>query len=261
MPLIGQFGPGRAGLPGGKPPKKTRPKIPPTGPRTGFVVFESFDPHYVMECLIGDGTANPTGGYGGWEVKPRARRRGLTRWTGNEPLVIDIPILIDYFVEGDGKQGEKDIRSLEKMAGLEAGMEEPPLIQFDSGGVVPHDRHDAPHVDWVIERIEWGDGLRGVGGNRQRQAAVVTVRQYIEDDNLHNESAAQRRRRRKKNKRKKGKEKKGSKVKEYTVKKGDTLAKIAARYLGSSKRWQEIAKLNGIRDPNRLTAGQKLRLP
>ena len=43
----------------------------------------------------------------------------------------------------------------------------------------------------------------------------------------------------------------------YTVKKGDTLSAIARRY-GVSVR--EIAKENGIKDPDRIYAGQKLRI-
>jgi len=44
----------------------------------------------------------------------------------------------------------------------------------------------------------------------------------------------------------------------YTVVKGDTLAKIAARY-GTT--YQEIAKLSGISNPNLINVGQKLKIP
>lgn len=46
--------------------------------------------------------------------------------------------------------------------------------------------------------------------------------------------------------------------KEYTVQPGDSLSKIAARF-GLSTR--ELAELNGIKDPNKVRAGQKLVLP
>ena len=52
-----------------------------------------------------------------------------------------------------------------------------------------------------------------------------------------------------------------SKAKTYTVKKGDTLSKIAARLLGSASKWQAIAKANGLRNPNSLKVGQVLKLP
>lgn len=46
----------------------------------------------------------------------------------------------------------------------------------------------------------------------------------------------------------------------YTVKKGDSLSKIASTTLGSAQRWREIAKLNGIRKPYLIRPGQVLTL-
>ena len=42
---------------------------------------------------------------------------------------------------------------------------------------------------------------------------------------------------------------------------GDDLLSIAAKELGDAKRWPEIAKLNGIRDPRSVVPGQVIRLP
>lgn len=44
----------------------------------------------------------------------------------------------------------------------------------------------------------------------------------------------------------------------YTVKSGDTLSAIASRF-GTT--YQKIAKLNGISNPNKIYAGQKIRIP
>ena len=44
---------------------------------------------------------------------------------------------------------------------------------------------------------------------------------------------------------------------DYTVKKGDTLSAIAKKY-GTT--YQEIAKANGISDPNKIYAGQTLKI-
>ena len=49
----------------------------------------------------------------------------------------------------------------------------------------------------------------------------------------------------------------GSSAVYYTVKSGDTLSKIAAKY-GTT--YQKIATLNGIKNPNKIYAGQKLRV-
>lgn len=50
------------------------------------------------------------------------------------------------------------------------------------------------------------------------------------------------------------------KVKRHTVtvRKGDTLSKIAARELGNANRWPEIAKANHIRNPKSIRVGQRL---
>ena len=44
----------------------------------------------------------------------------------------------------------------------------------------------------------------------------------------------------------------------YTVKKGDTLSAIAARY-GTTA--QALAAYNGIADPNRISVGQVIKIP
>lgn len=51
--------------------------------------------------------------------------------------------------------------------------------------------------------------------------------------------------------------KKSSKTITYTVKKGDTLSAIASKY-GTT--YQKIAKDNGIKDPNKIRVGQKLKI-
>ncbi len=50
------------------------------------------------------------------------------------------------------------------------------------------------------------------------------------------------------------------KKKKYTVKKGDTLWSICKRELGSGNRYHEIAKLNGIKNPNLIRVGMVIRL-
>lgn len=227
----------------------------------GYIVFESYTGGYSFECLLGDGSPVVTAGYGGWQVTPRAKRRGLTEWNGNDPLAIDIPILFDGWAAG--KIVEAPIGQLEKMAGLEKGMNEPPLVTFDSHGVVPHDATNASQLDWVIEGIQWGDADRNSNGDRLRQAATVTVRQHIEDDSLNLDSPANRRKKKKKQQQKKGKAQRGAKHKRYVVKAGETLEQIAAKELGSSHRWRELRDLNPrFRDPKKhLPAGTIIRLP
>lgn len=51
-----------------------------------------------------------------------------------------------------------------------------------------------------------------------------------------------------------------NKPKTYTVKKGDTLWGICKKYLGDGSKYPEIAKLNGIKNPNLIRIGQVIRL-
>ncbi len=48
---------------------------------------------------------------------------------------------------------------------------------------------------------------------------------------------------------------------EYTIQPGDTLSSIAERFYGDPSLFTYIAKVNRIRDPNRILAGQKISLP
>jgi LysM repeat protein len=47
----------------------------------------------------------------------------------------------------------------------------------------------------------------------------------------------------------------------HVVQRGDTLSKIAAKYYGNANRYPEIAKANGIRNPNLIKPGQRLKIP
>jgi nucleoid-associated protein YgaU len=49
----------------------------------------------------------------------------------------------------------------------------------------------------------------------------------------------------------------------YVVKPGDSLSKIAKAVYGDADRWTEIFEANKdeVKDPNRIEAGQELRIP
>lgn len=53
----------------------------------------------------------------------------------------------------------------------------------------------------------------------------------------------------------------GSSATTYTVKKGDTLSGIAAKFYGDANAWQKIAAANGLKNPNALQIGQVLVIP
>jgi LysM repeat protein len=51
------------------------------------------------------------------------------------------------------------------------------------------------------------------------------------------------------------------KIIRYTVKKGDTLATIAHRFLGDRRRYQVLASINGLDSPKALNVGSRIKIP
>jgi nucleoid-associated protein YgaU len=213
------------------------------------------DPALVVNALLDEETAEVTSGYGGWDLISRPRRTSLTQWTGAEPFRMTLPILLDRFADGEGSV-EAEIRNLELMASVPRGLQEPPRIFL--AGPVPH-----TDLTWVLEDLTWGATLVNSAGDRTRQHVTLALLQYVKPDRITVKSSAVRKRERARGKPKPGNspDRGSGDVLIYTCVTGDTLSKIAARELGSAGRWHEIAKLNGLRDPNNLHLGQKLRMP
>jgi nucleoid-associated protein YgaU len=47
----------------------------------------------------------------------------------------------------------------------------------------------------------------------------------------------------------------------YTIKPGDNLSKISKLFYGTPNHYQQIAQANNISDPNKIQAGQQIKLP
>jgi nucleoid-associated protein YgaU len=47
----------------------------------------------------------------------------------------------------------------------------------------------------------------------------------------------------------------------YTVQPGDNLSKISKYFFGNANKYMDIAKANGLDDPNKIKVGQKLTIP
>lgn len=217
-------------------------------------------PYLELRCLLGQGSPRVIDGYAKWVTVERKRKRAVTEWTGTNPLKIEIPLVIDYHTdpfELGGMRCEADIRTLERMAGLDyPGEVYPPEILWDANA--PHDASEAGHLRWLVTDIQWGDAMWHPAGNRIRQSATIQLTQKV-DDEFITVSGAQLQRKKKK-KKSAGK----PAVKTYKVKAGDkSLRHIAARELGNANLWTIIADLQNpkIRDPNNIKVGQILRMP
>jgi nucleoid-associated protein YgaU len=47
----------------------------------------------------------------------------------------------------------------------------------------------------------------------------------------------------------------------YTVQPGDNLSKVSKYFYGNANKYMEIAKANGLDDPDKIKVGQKLTIP
>jgi nucleoid-associated protein YgaU len=47
----------------------------------------------------------------------------------------------------------------------------------------------------------------------------------------------------------------------YTIKSGDNLSKVSKLFYGTPNKYEQIAQANGISDPNKIQAGQQIKLP
>jgi len=210
----------------------------------------------------------------------------VTTWKGQPARRMSLSILMDNWEEGESIEG--DIRRLEALALPRPGGQPPTVHVQAPGGIIPP-AYEARK--WVIDAISWGDALINVHGNRVRQAATVTLLEYVSDA-LVKVSPAKKRRAKKARKTGSG-SKKGAHQKRAAshgkgrgkgkskpkaagfatfaaleaptsatvVYDGEDLLSVAARELGDASRWHEIADLNGIRDPRAITRAQVIRLP
>lgn len=246
----------------------------PSPPPIGYVTITCDDPALSLKVRLGPDRPDVSAGYGGWNEVARPRRSTVTSWTGQPARRMALSILFSDFRRS--RSIEDDIRSLERMALPRAGGQPPTVKLAARGGHIPYQR-----LRWVIDGLEWGDAIMNASGNRVRQAATLTLLQYVSDDLIDarsRKSAAQRRRERhnrnsgknrKKNAREKrkhaGRNRRSSRGHHRAVTTdafdGDDLMSIAARELGDARRWREIAELNGIRDPRAVAVNQVIRLP
>lgn len=192
-----------------------------------FIEFSSRSPRIRVRARPGDGVPTVTDGYATIETITRPLRRGLTRWTGSNPMQLSIPILLDGW--SDGVSIEPQIADLERMAAVDGG--DPCEIAIEATGkLVPH----ADEHSWYITGLDPGEAILDRRGRRRRQAFTVTVTAVV---TANTEKSIARR------------QQGGHHARQYRVKSGDTLRSIARKVLGDADRWTDIRRLNNITDP------------
>jgi len=241
---------------------------------------------YEFAVLANSDSIASTEGYAIYARVKRPQRKSLTVLEGYEPMTITVPILFDTTIALDNKAVEEDIQKLEWMGGRgikfksrkEGGVGTPgegdsPLVQiesFDSQGhetpLVPL-QYQTASLRWVLTGIEWdktlGTGvLRSTAGYRTRQAAVVTLTEYVApafDTGLN--SAADRQ---------KAREAAGNKINTVTVPvngRAYRISEIATYYCHDNKVTGELLKANagnrriGSNPDKKLRDGTKVKVP
>lgn len=230
-----------------------------------LITLYSTQPPLRVTGLRGSVPPTPVGGYGGWTIIPRPRRRAMTRWSGINPFQMQLSILFDGFPD---TSVEQQCQILEQLAQPPAKRQQPPVVRVI--GAVPH-----PELGYVIGDGQGGDGLSWDQdtnmvvyserlGCRVRAHCTITLLEYIADDRVSNQSAAARSRQKAAAQAASNAARAGgipAAKRTYTVRAGDTLFTIAQRILGSAARWTEIAQLNGLASPQSITVGQVVKLP
>jgi LysM repeat protein len=231
--------------------------VPPIG-WARFTVEDN--PAQSVLCELGAGYARVTQGYGGWDEVDRPGNISLTTWRGFKPIGIELALWFDDLANGHSV--EPELEMLEALAGrgprrtMGAGGSyiQPPKLVYHTAGQTPYDAHAFPDMRWVITDIDVDEEQVLVNdvGNRVRAPVTVSLLQHVDANRLQDRALAVSRQLDAQHPRAK---------RPYTVKSGDTAMSIARVKLGDAGRYQEILKLNGLRDPRALKPGAKLRLP
>jgi hypothetical protein len=209
------------------------------------VTLSSDDPDITVSALLDAAGVTVSGGYGGWEVITRPRRQGVTHWGGRDPFRMDMALILDEHASYG--RVETDCSRLERLALPHPNPGGSPPVISISGAAVPHD----DIKEWVVEGIEWGETIRDKQGYRTRQHVVIGLLRYVQVDKIQVTAAANARN-----------QNGGGGVRTVDVRQGDTLVKIAARYLGYGHLWKKIAALNPpLRDPNALLKIERVKIP
>lgn len=91
---------------------------------------------------------------------------------------------------------------------------------------------------------------------------TITLRQYVQYglETVEIAASSEPEKKKSKKKKKKSRESKKTEMQTYTVKSGDTLWAIAKKFYGDGSKYQYIAKLNNLSNPNLIYVGQILQI-
>ncbi len=137
-----------------------------------YVTFTSEAGGFVR-VLVDAASPALMGGYGGWEVVERPKRKSITRWRGVGPWQQDLAILFDGFM--DEIDQSTSIQDLIDMSQPRGNLTQPPKVTID--GLA-----EGTNLTWVIQDIKFSSDrvIRDIGVI-YRQPAIVSLIEFVDD--------------------------------------------------------------------------------
>lgn len=173
---------------------------------------------------------------GGWRTVARQHDRPLTTWDGYDALTMQLVVLLDGWVAG--KSVRADLARLRTLAHRLDHQPRPPWVR--AIGAVPYQG-----TRWVIQTLQVEEQLH-LGGELVRAQATITLLEWVSPEiRLRVE-----------------KPRKTTKQRVHRWQAGDTLHKLAGRYLGTSRRWPDIRAANPqIKHWSQVKVGTPIKIP
>jgi len=200
----------------------------------------------VVKGLMGEDTPRITGGYGGWEVVDRPRKRAMIEYKGIEPVELELEIVFDAWGEDVSITNvDTALANLESMTAPTGKNLPPPLVYIECKSV-PKPKA----VPWVISNITWGTTIRNTEGETKRQTAQITFMQA--DAKEYGRLVP---------KPTKARDPHRNLPRTYTWKKGDTWPIVALRLMGDKKYSTTIIRHNKFRKGHAMKVGDKIKVP
>lgn len=223
-------------------------------PVAGQVILLAARDELLVHARLDDGYPSLDGGAGGWADVARHGQVSATVFEGTSSSRLPLRIILGGWPTDPTLSGmtcEQACQALEDMAIQPVNAprgQGPPLIRV-RGNV----RHQS--AAWFVDNdgLQWGtdpDDVIVMRGQRVFACATVILKRFV---GVHLVRVPQR--------------KAGRKPRRHRVARGETLSTIARDLLGAKgsranrQAVREICKLNTIRDPRRVRAGDVLRLP
>lgn len=185
------------------PKKHAKPIYPPK--RNLYLTFQGKGRGWqdAFAVLCGDNPPTPTSGFAKWTTVDRPLLRGLTVFTGYDPVTLNVEVRFGVWTstwewlvdDASGQQVETDMHKLMTMGGMFQGAGQSPYVylnSYDSSGrttpLIPLTMQQTSGVTgklanantwpWVVTGLQWGEATKNPGGYTVRRDCTVTLLNY-----------------------------------------------------------------------------------